>query len=334
MAGFDGTTLNDEIKFLIRELRVGGLILFSRNVENPDQVALLCEESQAFARQCDCPPLFIAIDQEGGQVARLRMPLFKEFEGAPAIDSPEKATTLGQEMAILFKELNLNMNLAPVMDTVPEGFHGVMNQRTFQGPPDMVATLGMGVVKALQSRKIMAVVKHFPGIGRTTLDSHLHLPVLEIARETLMQTDLVPFKAAIAGNVSGIMLSHILYPRLDPQWPASLSEKIAGNLLRDQLGYNGLVMTDDLDMKAITCDIQTAVQQILNARIDLFLICHSGPDIEAAIHETRKCLTRDDGLYDKSVASVQRILAAKRQYRIISEPVKRHHDPADRTRHP
>ncbi len=314
MAGFDGTTLDDELKFLISELKVGGLILFSRNVENPGQVTRLCEKCQTFARQCNCPPLFIAIDQEGGQVARLKMPLFREFEGAPAINSPEKATGMGQEMAALLKGLSLNMNLAPVMDTVPHGFQGIMNQRVFQGTPDTVATLGMAVIKALQSRGIMAVAKHFPGIGRTTLDSHLHLPVLETAEEVLMHTDLVPFKAAISGKVTGIMLSHILYSGLDPQWPASLSVKIAGNLLRDQLGYEGLVMTDDLDMKAITYDIQTAVQRILKARIDMFLICHSGPDIELAIRETQKCLSRDTVLYDYGMASVQRIMVIKRHY--------------------
>ena len=314
MAGFDGTTLDDELKFLIHDLRVGGIILFARNVETPRQVVRLCKNCQAFAQSCNLPPLFMAIDQEGGRVARLKTPMFKEFEGAPAINNPEKAKDFGQEMGILLKALHLNMNLAPVMDTVPHGFEGIMNQRVFPGGPDIVAALGMTVIKTLQSRRIMAVAKHFPGIGRTTLDSHLHLPVLETSEEDLMQTDLIPFKAAIAGRVSGIMLSHILYSGLDKIWPASLSVKIAGNLLRDQLGYEGLVMTDDLDMKAITHDIPTAIERILKARIDMFLICHSGPDIETAIVETRKILSRDELMYEQGVMSVRRILNTKKQY--------------------
>ncbi|GAB6144695.1 glycoside hydrolase family 3 N-terminal domain-containing protein [Desulfocicer niacini] len=314
MAGFDGTDLDDELKFLIHDLRVGGIILFTRNVVDSSQVARLCKNAQTFARQCNCPPLFVAIDQEGGQVARLKRPMFREFEGTPSITSPEKAALFGEEMAILIKKLHLNMNLAPVMDTVPRGFKGIMTQRVFQGSPDTVAALGMGVINALQAQGIMAVAKHFPGIGRTTLDSHLHLPVLETPEEDLMHTDLIPFKAAINGKVSGIMLSHILYTGLDSQWPASLSVKIAGTLLRDQLGYDGIVMTDDLDMKAITYDIPTAVQRILKARIDMFLICHSGPDIETAIVETRKCMDRDETMYKHGITSMRRILNTKRQY--------------------
>jgi beta-N-acetylhexosaminidase len=314
MAGFDGTTLNDEIKYLIHDLKIGGMILFAGNVEDPGQVARLCRDSQAFARRCNCPPLFLAIDQEGGQVARLKMPLFQEFQGAPAINTLEKATALGQEMAVLLKGLHLNMNLAPVMDTVPHGFQGIMNQRVFKGSPETVATLGMAVIQGLQDNGIMAVAKHFPGIGRTTLDSHLHLPLLKTAEEELMQTDLVPFKVAIDGKVSGVMLSHIIYSQLDSQWPASLSVEIAGTLLRKRMEYDGLVMTDDLDMKAIEHEIKTSVRQILKAHIDMFLICHSGPDIEAAILETRKLLSRDQAMHDSGMAAAERIVAAKKQY--------------------
>ena len=314
MAGFDGTMLNDEIKFLINDLKIGGLILFGRNIKNPGQVAQLCRDSQEFARQCNCPPLFLAIDQEGGPVARLRKPFFKEFQGAPEINTLEKATALGQEMANLLKGLHINMNLAPVMDTVPHGFQGIMNQRVFQGNPETVKNLGMAVIHGLQNNGIMAVAKHFPGIGRTTLDSHLYLPLLETPEEELMQTDLIPFKGAIEGNVSGIMLSHILYSRLDPKWPASLSVKIAKTLLRQGMEYDGIVMTDDLDMKAIEHDMKTCVQQILKAHIDIYLICHSGPDIETAIKETRKVLSRDQAMHESGVASVKRIVAVKKQY--------------------
>lgn len=314
MAGFEGTHLNAEIKYLIQDLRVGGLILFAPNVESPQQVKNLCSSTQSFARQCGLPPLFLAIDQEGGPVARLRKPLFKEFDGMPALTDEIAAAGFGNAMASLLNTLHINMNFAPVLDCEPEGFQGVMHTRVLRGTPDTVALLGGRIIKALQHNGIMSVAKHFPGIGRTTLDSHLHLPVLDTPAETLKQTDLVPFRAAVSHQVSGIMLSHILYPRLDDQWPASLSKKITATLLREHLGYNGLVITDDLDMKAVKEDIKVVIRRILTAGIDLFLICHKGPNIASAIQETRDALARDQHLFDMGLAAFHRIMHAKKIY--------------------
>ena len=312
LAGFTGTRLNDELKYLIQDLKVGGVILFAPNVETPGQVRELCTSIQSFARHQGLPPLFLAIDQEGGTVARLKSPCFREFDGMPAISDGTSAQVFGREMATLLFHLGLNMNFAPVLDCEPPGFKGVMHQRVLRGSPKTVARRGAHIIRALQQKGIMAVAKHFPGIGRTTLDSHLHRPFLDIAPDTLEKSDLVPFKAAISEGVAGIMLSHIVYPRLDWQWPASLSSVITRSLLREQLGYKGLVMTDDLDMKAINEDIHLVVQRILKAEIDLFLICHTGPDIPAAVHEARRCLSRDPQLRERSTAAFHRIMAAKK----------------------
>jgi beta-N-acetylhexosaminidase len=191
-----------------------------------------------------------------------------------------------------------------------------MSGRAFGSDPGWVATMGTTVIDHLQRRGIMAVAKHFPGIGRTVTDSHLALPDLDIDAGPLADVDLIPFKAAIAGDVAGIMLSHIRYTGIDPVWPASLSPAITAELLRRKMGYRGVVMTDDLDMGAIkpNHDIDTAINQILLADVDIALICHQGPDIEAACEKIRKALVDDANLERMGQRSVERILRLKRAY--------------------
>jgi beta-N-acetylhexosaminidase len=160
------------------------------------------------------------------------------------------------------------------------------------------------------------VAKHFPGIGRTVLDSHLALPDLDVDAATLAAVDLVPFNAAIAAGVAGMMLSHIRYTALDPVWPASLSPAVTADLLRGQLGYQGIVMTDDLDMGAIkpAFAITTAIDQLLLADVDIALICHKGPDIHAAWERIRQRLTDDQTAAAMGRRSVQRILNLKQAF--------------------
>jgi len=162
----------------------------------------------------------------------------------------------------------------------------------------------------------MAVAKHFPGIGRTVLDSHDDLPTLSVALEALKQVDLVPFAAAIDHRPAGMMLSHIFYDRIDPEWPASLSPKIVGDLLRQDMGYDGLVLTDDLDMGAIKrhYDIRIVMRQILAAGVDVALICHKGPDIENAHEEMVRQMSASADLRLGGMTSVARILKLKRRY--------------------
>jgi beta-N-acetylhexosaminidase len=179
LVGFDGDDLNADLTFLIKVLFVGGLILFSRNIQSPDQVRELCRSLQHFAKDCGQPPLFIAIDQEGGQVARLKDP-FPQFPlGNPGLTTLSDARYFADITAKGLLEIGVNMNMAPVMDVEPDGFQGVMTKRVFKGCPDVVSDMGTTVIKGFQALGLMAVAKHFPGIGRTTLDSHLTLPVLE-----------------------------------------------------------------------------------------------------------------------------------------------------------
>lgn len=315
MVGFDGTGLDEPLKFLIGQIKAGGLILFAANLESPDQIRELCFAAQDYAGQCGQPPLFIAIDQEGGQVARLKAP-FTRFPGNPHMRHAADAEHFAEVTAAELNQVGINMNMAPVMDVAPENINSIMAQRAFGGNPDWVARLGLTVIEHLQRNNIMAVAKHFPGIGRTILDSHLDLPVLDDDLAALEGFDLIPFKACIQHGVCGIMLSHIFYPQLDEQWPASLSKYIANDLLRRRMGYDGLVMTDDLDMGAIAkhYDIQICIRQILAADIDQALICHQGPNIEIAFEQIVKEITDSAEMKDRGVESAGRILKTKRKY--------------------
>jgi beta-N-acetylhexosaminidase len=301
MVGFDGNGFNRDLEFLIRDLKVGGVILFSQNITHPDQLRSLCRDIQEYARSLGQPPLFIAIDQEGGTVARLRAPEFQEFPPVTELKNLPNANAFARDMALQLSDVGINMNMTPVMDVAPPGIDSIMQKRIFGTDPAHVAAMGQAIIEQHQNRHIMAVAKHFPGIGRTTTDSHLDLPELDAPMGDLAAFDLIPFSAAIQANVAGIMLSHIRYTAIDPDWPASLSPVIAGDLLRRKLGYTGIVMTDDLDMGAIRKHyaIDTAVRQILESEVDLTLICHKGPDIETAFHEILTQITRHEQLKKK-----------------------------------
>ncbi len=313
MLGFDGTFLNRELKFIIREIKAGGIILFKPNIESREQLIRLCSDAQTFAADCGQPPLFVAVDQEGGVVARLKHP-FTEFAGNPHIHTKADARHFAEITADELASAGINMNMAPVVDVAPEGVDSIMKNRVFKGDAAIVSELGSCVIKSLQDKKIMAVAKHFPGIGRTIKDSHFFLPKLNTDLETLRAADMRPFEAARDTDVTGIMLSHISYPQLDDIWQASLSPYIAGDLLRGELGYEGLVLTDDLDMKAIKHDMKTCVRQIMASGIDLALICHKGPNIRVAWEEIMRLLSGNPQLFELGKESMDRILRTKKRY--------------------
>lgn len=316
MAGFFGTTLNDDLRFLIDTIRVGGIIVFSRNIESRSQLRQLCGDAMEYARSNGLPPLIIAVDQEGGTVARLRPPEFTGFAGAPAIREEADAIVFADTTAGELADVGINMDMAPVMDVLPAGFEGVMAKRVFGTDPAQVAKIGGIIIDRLQKNGIMSVAKHFPGIGRTTLDSHLDRPDLETPADELASFDFIPFQAAIQRQVAGVMVSHIRYTALDPVWPASLSPVIVSAVLRRQMGYDGLVLTDDLEMGAIKKYYDMAVQtiQVMEADIDIALICHTRSEIEIAFDTLCRRMTDDSRLRNWGVVSAERIMAAKRKF--------------------
>ncbi|VEN75178.1 Beta-N-acetylhexosaminidase [Candidatus Desulfarcum epimagneticum] len=309
MAGFDGAEFNDDLKRLIGEIKVGGIILFSRNISTPGKTGKMCRDAQKHAAARGLPPLLIAIDQEGGQVARLKEP-FERFPGNPAMKGVKDAVYFAKTTAADLKSLGINMNMAPVLDIAPGDMDSVMAGRSFGPEPEWVSKLGAAVIREFTRNGVISAAKHFPGIGRTTLDSHVDAPVFKGGENELESFDLIPFKTAISKGVPCVMLSHILYRDVDPVWPASLSKIIVRGLLREKMGHDGLVVTDDLDMGAIKkkYGVQSVVSRVMDADIDIALICHKGPDIKAAFDEMRK---RPPGAH---VKSVERILAVKEKF--------------------
>lgn len=315
MVGFDGLAMNDTLKHYIGQIKVGGLILFARNIASPEQIRELCAESQAYARQCGQPQLFIAIDQEGGVVSRLKPP-FTQFRGSPYMQSSEDAIDFARTTARELRSIGVNMNMAPVLDVLPPDGPSVMQDRSFGHDPVHVSRMGNAVIRHLQKQNIMAVAKHFPGIGRTVLDSHEDLPDLDTDARFLAEIDRVPFQAAVDAGVAGIMLSHIRYRALDPDWPASLSPAIAEEILRRRMAYRGLVITDDLDMGAIVKHhpLPDIVRQCLNAGVDILLICHAGPKIQEAFDNILTLRENTSELIRKEEESLRRILHFKALY--------------------
>ncbi len=319
MVGMPGPRLDGATEALIRECNPGGVVLFSRNIEGPLQVAALCRELQETALGCHGLPLFLAVDQEGGAVARLRRP-FSEFPGNRAIGcdrAPEKeaqrfAEVTAREMALV----GLNMDLAPVVD-VPVGEpEKHLRGRTFSADPQVVARLGAIVIRTLQNAGIMAVAKHFPGLGRADVDPHYHLPRIALGAGDLETMNMPPFRAAIREAVSGIMTSHALYPALDPERPGTLSSRLLTRFLREKLGYEGLVLTDDLEMGAIagSWGVARGAAAALQAGADILLICEDQERVREGFERITGMVRQGAVSEGRLDGSIQRILKAKKAY--------------------
>lgn len=314
LVGFEGVRFDPELRALIRSFQPAGVILFRRNIETPGQVRELTAALQDFAAGIGIPPLFVAVDQEGGRVARLPPP-FTQFPETPPIASLAEAERFAAITAAELGAVGINMNLAPVLDVAPAGFGSVMEGRALGSDPKAVARLGVAVIRGLQSRGILSVAKHFPGIGRTRLDSHEDLPVLAEDLDGLESCELPPFRAAVACGAAGIMISHVLYPRLDAQCPASLSAAVARGLLRQRLGYGGLALTDDLNMGAVArvFSLEEAVRRAFRAGVDLLLVCRGTERIARAHAVLVAELQRGEArMRESAFESIERILAAKR----------------------
>ncbi len=283
VVGFDGTTLPEEVRALAREFDLGGVILFKRNVESPGQVAAVAVEAQQLARGL---PLWVGVDQEGGRVARLKRPL-TEWPAMAALGRAGDASLADRFAGALARELlavGISIDFAPVLDVLTNPKNPAIGDRALGDRADEVARLGAAIVRALQSSGLAACGKHFPGHGDTGVDSHLDLPVVEHPPDRLRAVDFVPFRAAIEAGVAAIMTGHLLVPSLDEQNPATLSRRIVTDLLRGDLGFDGLVFTDDLDMKAISgrATNERAAVAAIRAGCDVALLCGADAAAHAA----------------------------------------------------
>jgi len=319
MVGMPGPHLDEATDHLIREGHVGGIILFSRNIEDPLQLAALCRDLQAAASESQDPPLFLAVDQEGGRVARLKEP-FRSFPGNAAVGMDEEpvkkaiefATVTSREMGMV----GLNMNLAPVVDVQRGEIEKHLAGRSFGEDPEVVAFLGRTVVKHLQKNGIMAVAKHFPGLGRADVDPHFHLPKINIGLEELERVNFPPFAAAIEEGVCGIMTSHAIYPALDPEKPATLSPMVLTKVLRERMGFRGLTITDDLEMGAIAEDWSVAEGALTSfqAGADILLICKDQSHVRESLDLMRQSLSKGTVSRERLAQSLERIRRIKASF--------------------
>ena len=311
MIGIHGTTLNDDAKFMLNEYRVGGIILFDRNMESKDQVKTLIADINKAGKSAGLTPLFLGIDQEGGAVARMedqliKVPPAEELGNAPI----EQAASLAKQSGAELKDLGFNINFAPVADL------GLTYGRSYSTNPDEVVRYAGAVGKAYDEAGLWYSYKHFPGIGKTDVDLHADTSIVPLSKETLLSEDTKVFVDLIKQskpNTYAIMVSHAMYPQIDPDHPASLSKAIITDWLRKDMGYNGVVVTDDMDMGALAKHYtfgDMAVQSIL-AGSDILLVCHEYEHMQEAYNGLMKAVKDGRISKERLDESVKRILLMK-----------------------
>ncbi|PRQ07985.1 beta-N-acetylhexosaminidase [Enhygromyxa salina] len=271
--GFAGLQVPPDLRQRIREGRVGGVVLFKRNISDPKQLRALTRTLHELA-PADAP-LTIAIDQEGGRVQRLRDP-WTEWPAMRTLGGqrPEDTAAFARALALELLDAGLDLDFAPVVDVDSNPDNPVIGDRSFARDPATVGRHAAAFITAMQERGVATCAKHFPGHGDTDLDSHLALPRLELERDRLERTELPPFRAAIAAEVASIMTAHVLFPKLDPKRPATLSPEVMG-MLRSELRYDGLVFSDDIEMKAVAdhFSVEDRSLGVLRAGVDVILAC-------------------------------------------------------------
>lgn len=291
MVGIPQPELDPHTRRLLLDLCPSGVILFGRNYSDPETLATLCQQLHSLNRAN--PPL-IAIDHEGGRVHRLGAP-FTHFPPArwltknDSSQPPEVAYRVGQAMGRELRAVGIDLNFAPVLDVLTNPDNTVIGDRAFSTQPQQVAALGCALTRGLRGAGVIPCGKHFPGHGATRLDSHQDLPIDERAAGRLEQTDLIPFRQACAEHIEMLMTAHVVYPAFDPDRPASLSGPIITDLLRQRLGFGGVVVSDDLEMGAIVRhgSVEQAAVEALVAGADLLLVCHSP---QRAVQAQAACL--------------------------------------------
>jgi len=286
MAAVPGNKLDEETAALIRDLGLGGVCLFLHNCAGgPDQVRALTSQVQSVAREAGLPPLLIAVDQEGGVVTRLRHPfaVFPSQMAQAATGDPENAYRVAKAMAVEMRAVGINWDFAPVLDVNCNAANPVIGVRSFGADAETVSRFGLAALRGYADGGVLACGKHFPGHGDTHVDSHLDLPTVDFDRARLDAVELAPFRAAIAAGIPSLMTAHIRFPALD-DLPATLSPTVLQGLLRGELGFSGLVITDALNMLAIANaygPAESAVRAII-AGADQCIALFDPADLRAA----------------------------------------------------
>lgn len=315
LAGFPEQTGDGQARRLAREYQVGNFILFAHNLSTPEQGAALCAQLSRLAYdQTGVAPL-IAADQEGGPVCRITAGAGR-FPGAMALAasaSPEEVEQMGEICGRLLRAMGVNLNLAPVLDVNLEPMNPVIGNRSYGDQPERVARLGCAMMEGLTRGGVLATVKHYPGHGCVQTDSHLDLPVNHKTLAQLEESELIPFREAVRRGADAVMSCHIRFPKIDPELPATLSPAILTGLLREKLGFDGLVVTDCLEMDAIRKGWGTAQGAVLAIEAGCDLLCISHHMEAAAQAAEAICQAVEQGRISRERIrqSYQRVLRAK-----------------------
>lgn len=323
MVGFMGTSVTKELASFLTEYKPGGVILFSRNLESVEQIVDLTNNLQHLSPQL---PLLISIDQEGGRVSRLPPNCFTIFppgEVLGQVNSYELAYAAAATIATELRAVGINMNMAPVLDVNSNPSNPVIGDRAFGSTPATVCEMGLATLAGLQDNKVVACGKHFPGHGDTVADSHKELPVVSAPLDRLREVELRPFRHAIDNGVATLMTAHVLYQALDAQVPATLSPTIINTLLRGEYRFDGVVLTDDLEMHAIIdhYGIGDAGVRAFLAGCDILLICKE-MDREIAAMNAIVAAVKDGTITEARLdASLARITRLKQRFLHPYKPV-------------
>ncbi len=312
LSGFDGTDFNDELNTLINDLKVGGIILFSRNIENSKQLKKLNLDIEEANKNI---PLFISIDEEGGRVNRLSKNI-KKFESAKSIGDKgdaKHAYENGKEIGKTLKEHKINMNFAPVLDIYSNSKNTVIGDRAFGDNEKIVETMGIATMKGLKDENVIPVIKHFPGHGDTEVDSHIGLPIVKKNINQLYEFEFVPFIKAIKSGADVVMVSHILMKQIDDKNPATLSHNLITGILRNDMEFSNVIITDDMFMKAITnqLSVEEASAKSIKAGSDIILIGSDVNKTKLVIEKIKLAVERNEISEKRINESIYRILKLK-----------------------
>ncbi|WP_081824138.1 beta-N-acetylhexosaminidase [Paenibacillus sp. UNC451MF] len=322
--GVDGTVLDDTIRKHITKDHVGGFIFFGPNIKDSHQAWSLFNSMQQ-ENVSGKLPLFLSVDQEGGRVSRMpkEIPAFPTSQSVGKTKDPAYAYKVGSALGHTLGAFGLNVDFAPVLDVNSNPNNPVIGDRSFGATAETVSSMGIQEMKGIQSTGIISVVKHFPGHGDTSVDSHKDLPVVQHDLERLRTVEFAPFAEAIRQGADAVMVAHLLVTKLDPQLPASISPVIIQKYLRGEMGFQGVVITDDMTMEAIgkTMPIDKAAVQAIQAGADIVLVGHEAEKEQAVLNALLQAAKSGTITKETIDASVYRIAKLKNKAKLSMEGV-------------